>query len=348
MMASLRTELDDVRLRDALEWVLRLNAADADDSVTDGWLDWCQADPENLAAFEKAQSLWRTFDDVRLRDSLLAEQSVQTAPERGGVSLGGRRSIARITIAVALAASIIVGVGVAFWMVGGGHAGPLHAQTLRTPVASLERHTLSDGSRIDLGARSTVRVKFTASRRVVSVEDGEAFFEVAKDPSRPFVVEAASLQVMAVGTAFNIRKDEDRIIVTVSDGVVRVAPGESATLPSDFAPNQIRASAGVQVTYSTRQHTLFVARTQPELAAAWRSGRLEFVNEPLGSVIADLNRYSPRPITLDRQLAPLTFTGTVRSDAIEDWLTAIAKVFPIEVKDSDADRIVLSKRAAAQ
>jgi transmembrane sensor len=168
------------------------------------------------------------------------------------------------------------------------------------------------------------------------VDDGEAFFTVAKDPRRPFVVRAGGLQVIAVGTAFNVRKAGDRIVVTVTEGAVRVAPNEGsssgAVLAAESSDGQVRAGAGHQVTWSARQHALAMTTAESALAKrpAWLDGRLEFVNEPLGSVITDINRYSSRPVVLaDEQLRDLVFTGTLRSDAIEDWLQGLEDVFPV-------------------
>ena len=79
--------------------------------------------------------------------------------------------------------------------------------------------------------------------------------------------------------------------------------------------------------------------------AGWQVGRFEFVNEPLGSVIADINRYSPRRIALaDERIAALVFTGTLRRDAIDDWLRGLRDVFPVEVVDRGELGVLLAER----
>ena len=85
-----------------------------------------------------------------------------------------------------------------------------------------------------------------------------------------------------------------------------------------------------------------------EQATAWRGNRLEFINEPLGVVIANVNRYSARPVHIaDTDLAALAFTGTVRTDAIDSWLDALPKVFPLRVS-KDANQVVLSRARPGQ
>ena len=78
---------------------------------------------------------------------------------------------------------------------------------------------------------------------------------------------------------------------------------------------------------------------------AWRDGRLEYYGEPLSSVVADVSRYSSQPIELvDPQLAQLTFTGTVFTESVDDWLNAIQATFPIRVVTTDDHRVLLMRR----
>ncbi len=345
----------DTRLMEASEWVMRLQGREADEHTTAQWLEWCQADRGNLAAFESVRTLWSRFDDPRLNTSLAAGALSRHSNEALSRGAGFR---GRAGVFWALAASILVTLGIVSWFSRRDVATAPYSQTLRTAVGSLRRQTLPDGSTVELGARSALRVRLTSVRRNIFIDNGEAFFKVAKDPGRPFVVQAGPLQVVAVGTAFNVRKSADRIVVTVKEGAVRVAPGAatdaanqtgtSALVPTESSDGQVRAGAGHQVTYLMRQHALTMTTIKPAAVSvvAWQVGRLEFVDEPLGSVLADINRYSRRPITLaDEQLGTLVFTGTVRSDAIDDWLRGIEAVFPIKVIDGGEQGIVLADSA---
>lgn len=338
----------DIRVMEASDWLLRLQDPDVDEQTTARWLEWCQADERNLAAFEHIRELWHTFDDERLGTSLclsLAERKPSSGlPDSPGEKRGGT------SIFLGLAASLLLAAG-GFWYLT-RPANPLrYTQTFNTAVASLSRQTLSDGSTLELGARSTVRVELTKEHRNVRLDDGEAFFEVAKDPDRPFVVQAGDLNVIAIGTAFNVRKAQDRVVVTVREGIVRIEPNDtSPALSGSAAVGAVRAAAGHQVTYSTQQHSLTMKNVEAADAArtrgmTWQVGRLEFANEPLGSVIAEINRYTRRPIVIaDDQLSELKFTGTVRSDAIDDWLRGLENVFPIEVMNRDEQGVLLVHR----
>lgn len=158
-----------------------------------------------------------------------------------------------------------------------------------------------DGSNITLNTNSQLRVALTASERHVDLHQGEAFFEVAKDRQRPFVVEVGSKRVVAVGTKFSVRRDGDDVEVVVTEGKVRVeervAPKHdgveaSASTPVFLTPGAIaRATeAGVWVQRKSVR--------EAEAHLSWRVGVLMFRDQNLAEAVAELNRYNVRQIVI--------------------------------------------------
>ncbi len=186
-------------------------------------------------------------------------------------------------------------------------------------------------------------IAFTAQRRTVALNSGEAFFEVRSDPSRPFVVQTPSARVAAVGTAFNIRTDGHILRVTVSNGVVEIVAGS----PTAGRPDQERAfslHAGQQAVLRPSDAPV-TSVIDPRVVTAWTTGTLKFIDEPLDSVIAAVNRYSPTRIELRAaDVANLRYTGTVVSGRVDEWLAALPNVFPLEVVSQDSDRIIIRSR----
>jgi transmembrane sensor len=332
----------DARRMEASEWVLRLRAESVDEQTTAQWLEWCQRDEGNLAAFESMVSLWQTFDDARLGTSLKLDVArPESAPPP--VRPAARRR--RMPFALAASLALVAG-GIAWWASRDAASGA-YTQTLTTAVGSLSRQTLPDGSTVELGAKSAVRVTLTGAARSLVIDSGEAYFKVARDPGRPFTVRVGEVEVAALGTAFNVRRSQDRVVVTVQEGVVRITPREESI--SSAAPGrELRATAGHQVVYSAQSRSLSMTRFQaPQVKqSAWQVGQLAFVNEPLSAVVADIGRYSPRPIRLaDDQLGELVCTGTLRSDAIGDLLAGLEQVFPVRVLDQGERGILIARRA---
>jgi len=205
------------------------------------------------------------------------------------------------------------------------------AVSVAAPAGTAHRTvTLPDGSLVDLGPKTTVTVDFRRGQRSLQLYPGEAYFKVRADRKRPFVVRAGSLNVTALGTAFDVKHELDRVTVTVQDGIVAVeAEGPERTQTSNAS---WRVTSGYQLVYFTANAAATLSSVDATATIAWREGRLEYLNAPLASVVADINRYSDRPIVfLDSSVAELTFTGTVFTDSIDGWLQSLPAALPVRV-----------------
>lgn len=319
------TASDIVRLRDASEWIQRLNESNAQ-TVVDQWMQWCQSDPLNLPVFEQMQRTWDAFSQA----GAMASYSPQSANR-----LKQRNRL------IALAASIVLLVGIAAWLA----LRYSNVQVLDTAVGEQRRITLADGSRLDLAPDSRVSTRFTLARRDVNLERGQAFFAVAHSAVRPFVVHVNSLTVTAVGTAFDVRIDPTNTVVTVSDGRVTVAPGADESSGSPRTDTEtVRAGVGQRVTFSRAARRLSVATVDPTVAEAWRDGRLQFVGEPLEDVVGVVNRYSEPKIVVAPALQQTRFTGTVSPTHVRDWLEALEQIYAVEMVDQGANGLLIRSR----
>jgi transmembrane sensor len=304
------------RLQQAADWFLRLKEAPADEVITE-WMDWCESDPQNLTAFEEIKSVWAATDEP------IPLQPLSDRLRRFASPIGLAAGVAILATAVIL-------------MLYRHVAGP-PAQVLSTPPAMHSDSVLEDGSRLALGAQSRVSTRFSESQRLIVVESGEAFFDVAKDTSRPFVVKAGSVAVTAIGTAFNVRRGAERVVVTVTEGRVGVVAERR---------QPVQVEAGQQISYSHAEHRLAVAPVDSTLATSWQQGVFKYVREPLTDVIADLNRYRTRRIVVaDETLGQERYTGTVFGNRMDDWLEALQSAFAVRVVETP-DAVVLMRDAA--
>ena len=209
------------------------------------------------------------------------------------------------------------------------------SQSYATPIAGTGSSVLPDGSRVELGADSRITTRYTAKQRSISVDFGEAYFLVAKDPARPFLVHAGDMKLTAVGTAFNVRRNADRVVIAVSEGRVQLDSEESATGSSSAdraTPTPLVAGQQACTTKAWERDDR--ADIHAADVASWRNGVLKYMHEPLSSVAQDLSRYHNKRIIIgDARLSALPFTGTVFSNRIEDALSALESVFPLQIKE---------------
>jgi transmembrane sensor len=339
--------IDVERLEKAAEWLVRLREPTTTDSELSEWLEWCEAAPENLTAFENLQNLWQSIpkQKSRLLDLPTSLDSIRMRDRSGGRFAAPAAWNKPISMGAAALAAGVLGL-ICTWLLSRSaaftHADTRYTASIGVPLQVNEASVLPDGSQVDLSAGSNLSVKFTATRRQLIMTEGMAYFKVTHDKSRPFVVSAGPLVVTAVGTEFNVRRSGDRVVVTVTEGVVKIdksdvsAGGTSTEVTDASAANEwseLRASAGYQLVYVAHTGETRLSLASPSAELAWRNGRLVYEDEPLAVVIANVNQYTTSKVVLsDPAIGQMRFTGTVRLDSIDTWLTALPRAFPIDIE----------------
>ena len=316
-------------LQQASEWLLRMENPERTEEDVNEWLRWCDADPHNLAAFEAFQKDWRDLDALK-------GDPVQQAERLPSPKVQWRRLLPFAAVAASVA---LVALCVSLLTRERGPSAPgqqvAAAQTNRAA-------TLPDGSRVILSAQTSLNVDFNGSRRNLDLSAGEAYFKVQHDRRHPFVVHAGDVSVTAIGTAFDIRRESNRVTVTVEEGTVEIAGSAFAKIG---LPTTWRAEAGYQLTYSSNGRTAMITSVDTSSALQWRSGELAYVWEPLGAVVEDLNRYSEHKILIkEPAIAALHFTGTVFTASITDWVKAVEQAYPVRADSTANGDIVLNPR----
>jgi transmembrane sensor len=195
---------------------------------------------------------------------------------------------------------------------------------------------LPDGSHLRLDTDSRVLVVVDDRSRTVHLESGQVFSEVARDPQRPFVVEAGRLTLTAVGTAFSVRRVGADIRVVVAEGTVR--------LGREGARDDLLAAGAIARVEGEIVQLLQGRPAEVERNLSWLSGLLTFRHTPLSDAAAEFNRYGTRRIVIrDPEIATLELGGVFQSDDVESFARGLERTFAIDA-DFHPDRIELSAR----
>jgi transmembrane sensor len=209
-----------------------------------------------------------------------------------------------------------------------------------TVVGGLQTIPMADGSRVTLNTDTELRIRLNDRERTVEIGQGEAFFEVAHDPARPFVVKAGERRVIAVGTQFSVRREGADLRVVVSEGTVRYEPhARDAPTPTLLPAGSVARAEGDSI--QVQQLPI----TEAERSLTWRNGLLTFRDTPLADAVAEFNRYNTRKIVIeDPQIASLKVGGVFRSRNVEPFVRLLERGFRIRAAVGP-DRIVLSASA---
>jgi transmembrane sensor len=232
--------------------------------------------------------------------------------------------------AVCLISAVVVG-----W-IAWSHQGTSY----RTAIGGIAAISMNDGSTVTLNTNSDIRVALNETERRVDLERGEAFFEVAKDPNRPFVVRIGDQRVIAVGTKFSVRREPNDVRVIVTEGRVRVEHSE----PHQPADAALISAGGVAVAGAAGVLVQDKSLSDAEERLSWRQGIVVFRETLLSDAVAEFNRYNTRQIYIeDPALGSMRIGGHFRTRNAEGFVRLLAEAFPIRVEDNES-RIVLRHR----
>jgi transmembrane sensor len=346
---------EDAAHEQAAAWFARQRMHPLSESEAIEFEKWLNADPAHTRAWSQSERLWARVEGVRDDPHILAirEQARRHASERLSRARRWRN-------AGTLAASLTIGLA-AWWGVRTLTVVPTAARasagvkSASDPLSALIREAstrvgersllvLADGSKVTLNTASAVRADYSGHDRRLTLLRGEAFFDVAKDPTRPFVVTAGSRQVIAVGTEFNVRLQDQRVRVILIEGEVRVVrtqltdSGSSARLPAGLSVTLVAGSAFVAEADGAEH----VERLDADRATSWRNGRLIFEGERLADVVAEMNRYSRETLEIaDPKLEGRKVSGVFEPTEGHAFAIALQAYGIARVTQETATRIVL-------
>jgi transmembrane sensor len=320
---------------------------------------WLDESPKHRQAYERVKQTWQLAQQSAHDSQMLAlrHETALRITRRSARTTAHRGWLAAALACLIVGAAVFVGLSPQFSSQTNAllaSVGITRDGSYVTGVGERLVINLKDGSQVTLNTDSSVEVAFSAGERGVRLLRGQALFEVAKDPARPFVVTANDRRLVAVGTAFDVRLDGARMQITMVEGTVRVEravrartnrESNEATPNITSAPLRIATiSAGEQLTVDDLQLDR-IRSADPERATSWQRGQLLFDNTRLADAIAEMNRYSERQLQLrDTALADLRISGAFSTSRPAVFVEAITMYFPIDVDYADEQKLTLIGR----
>jgi transmembrane sensor len=301
------------------------------------------ADQDFARAFQRVQASWDALERhaesaevMGYREEALSYARHRNARRwfrRSTVAPGGWRLAAAVT-------GVALLLGIAWQLSRYGYASGQY----RTGIGEQRIVYLEDHSTIALDAATRLRVRYTPDARVVELDEGQAQFSVAKDPTRPFKVEAGGRNIVAVGTVFTVEYVDSQVHVAMMEGKVAVVPtAASATGSSEStATEEISLMAGEELRVSRDGRSTVIAKADLEAATAWREGKVIIRSEPLGEAVRRMNRYSMLKINIDdAALAAKNVSGVFAAGDTSGFVRAIELYLPVAADYPDSDTVNL-------
>jgi transmembrane sensor len=310
--------------RQAMEWQARLSSDLLSDAQRLAFENWLKQNPENAAAWHAVNDFWNGLDSLSLEDldldtAVAADRLRLHPPKRPAWRAG-----------LALAASMLLAAVLIY-----PELDPYLAD-YRTSTGQQRQIALEDGSTLLLNTASAASVDYSPQHRRITLHGGEAYFTVAPNPSRPFVVQTQAGQVEALGTAFDVRLEGTTVEVTVFQHAVKIASRGGAIRERlaegerlQFDSGRIEPAGPID-----RQH-----------AAAWHRGRMVFQDRSLAEVSAELDRYRHGKIlVIDATIEKLPITGVFDIADTDIALASLEQSLPVKVRKLPGGVVLISAK----
>lgn len=310
----------EITLQEATTWFVQLDAREVTDKTKSAFFTWLDADNANQQAYIEIEKLWGKLEAVK-------QLPLDNTPLRGSWfapffrAWGPVGAIFSIVVIASLASFLYL------------QAPTITEVEYFTAIGERVDFRLEDGSLLQLNTNSAVSVRMEKSRRLLTLKQGEAFFDIAPNAQRPLIVHTTGGRVRVLGTRFNIRQTSSGSVVSVIEGLVAVTTQTEA----DSAAHR---DFGTDVTLSANQQTVLIedqaidsaVNFESDIVLAWQQGKLIYEGNTLAEVVEDLNRYFPGTIRLDDpSLANLEIVGVLNLRNRTATFAALEATFGVQV-----------------
>ncbi len=326
---------DDPLVEVAAHWCMRMHAADCTAEERAQFQQWIDEDKSHAIEYVAMLEIWDLSEHLpasepvpNQRPALRQTPSTTALPTRP--RRRGWRPQAK-AIALALVALPLAAYG--GWIMGWLPDSYEHFETEQ----NISRITLGDGSEVELNSHSELSFSNYLDRRHVSLSSGEAYFHVTHDSAHPFVISAGDGTITVTGTRFNVWKYQDSVVVTVTEGSVRVQ--------SERQGNDSTLTPGMQASFKAGDLKPKVKSVDTQTALAWREGKLILNDITLGEALPLLNRYLDEPLLLaDQSTADIRIGGIYSTRDVANLVKALPKVLPIKLEpQSDGSTLIRTR-----
>lgn len=335
----------------ASRWLARRDGGSWSDADAGAFDTWLQASTAHRVAFLRLQAAWVESGRLQAlgaglrgnqpppRDSwhtasFTSDHAVPLAPAPKLHTRNSSQRMRFVGFAMAGACALFIGWGWRTYQ-------HVDAAAFNTAMGEVRTLPLADGSHATLASNSAIEIRLSRGERHVALIRGEAIFAVAKDPGRPFVVATNGHRVIAVGTRFSVRRDDEDLRVAVTEGTVRL---ESEPDAGSSSPSALLPAGSVALVHGNDVLVRSMPLVDVERMLGWRDGLLAFRDTPLTEAVTEFNRYTARRIVVgDAQAGALRIGGSFRWDNQEGFVRLLEQGFPVRAEYA-TDRIVLHSR----
>ncbi|WP_435276980.1 FecR family protein [Psychrobium sp. nBUS_13] len=337
---------EDIQAQASL-WISKLERGLSDEEMQE-LTRWIHRHEENHRQLLQMAAFWDNLSVLNELSALfpLDSMSVQEPRHKKRFAIAASISAMLVTSALMLTQQS--------WLPATMGMAGYQAQSFTTNVGQYDTLTLSDGSTVVLNTASKLIIDFTPEHRKLILESGEANFDVAKDPSRPFTVHVGDNTFTALGTVFNVQKNSEQAMeLVVTEGRVLVAQGDetledlakaiSTNVGTTGNATIVASGQKAQIAPNVRAPIVQLPTQAIEKDLAWQQGMIIFEGESLTKALDEVSRYTATEFEIvDSSIADIKIAGFFKAGDIDGLMDSLHSNFNIQATYASPNTVLLS------
>lgn len=320
----------------AIGWFIQIKDAEADDPIRSKFEQWLMANTAHQQAYADVSKVWASFDSphdlAKLADTADQDAFFQKSTQSKKI---------KNVIAGALA-TIAIGMG-GFLGLQTWHAQPVMQMVAQVEVGQVKAQRLEDGTLMTMNTGTDIEVTYYRDRRLVTLKRGEAIFEVARDESRPFIIDSGKAKITVLGTRFAVNRLHRLVRISVDHGSVKVEPQH---VEGSHA-NALILHDG-EVAEMKQDHTKPVrSHQQASDAFAFEKGMVIFEEADLDEIAETLSRYRKLPLVAEQPVSNnVHITSMLKTTSIETFIHQMPELAPVRMVPTTQATLIKGKTPA--
>ncbi len=321
----------------AIGWFIRIRDAEADDVIRSKFEQWLMSSHAHQQAYADVARVWESFDSTPSLEKL-----ADVAEQNAFFQKAERSQRVKKYIAGAMVAAVIgLGglLGLQTW-----HAQPTMQMVAQAELGEVKAQRLDDGTLLTMNTGAEIEVTYYRDRRLVKLKQGEAIFEVARDESRPFIVDSGKAQVTVLGTRFAVNRLKKLVRVSVDHGSVKVEQRETE---ETFNPHSLVLHDGevAEVKLYGKEPTR--QNRHASDAFAFEKGMVIFEEAGIDEIAETLSRYRKQPLVADQSVSgKVHISSMLKTNAIETFISQMPEMAPVRIVATPTTTIIKGKSAS--
>lgn len=304
----------------AIGWFIRIKDAEADDPVRSTFEQWLMASAAHQQAYADVSNVWSSFDSTPALEKL-----ADIADQEAFFQQTARSKKIKNAIAGTLAAMAIGGGG---WLAfNTWQAQPVMQLATQAAVGEVKSQRLQDGTLMTMNTGTEIAVTYYRDKRLVTLKQGEAIFEVARDEQRPFIIDSGKAKITVLGTRFAVNKLHKLVRVSVDHGTVKVESQQTSHANQQGGQLILHDGEVAEVKQiATRSHH------QAADAFAFEKGMVIFEEADLDEIAETLSRYRKQPLVAEPSVAGnIHLSSMLKTTAIETFIQQMPEMAPVRI-----------------